>query len=747
MGLATSGRFGLPGNNKIWISLGWTEKLSGTTNKVNITMTVHTLYRIEGTWTCRLKVNGVTEAQQSVGMYWGSYSSGGSKTVFEISKSFTYSGSKAISIEGAILNMDYYDIILGPSSTTTKTLTFSTSVNLATTNTPPPMPNISCSNKVVGGKYLGESTMDVSLSKVSDPQGDPVTYAIYAEYMPPGGTTWLNAGDANKCILCSSNNSVSKNITGYARGTRFRVWGKAVDSHGASSGTTGYISNIYRNKTPNKVPAILPSSGIFNNDFTISWHNPGDSDGNIPTFNLWLSKNGGAYSQVLTSSSSTSYTQRISGDPEGTTYVYRIASTDGLTESAYTYSATYRKNTKPTTPTMIFPNSGFYLGNVSLSWNASTDPDGKGIKHYNVYINNNKIGNTANNYFTWRIPDGDVPETAYTVSIEAVDNDGKSSDKGYASGKFYKAKPPTPPSWINPTEIYHEDYIDLTWENVSSNGAGVTYNLDYKIDNGSWIRLSSSLKQPIYKHDIRSISRGSRINYRIICANSFGQTSEYKESISYYRNRIPNTPTITYPLNNSVIYDINPRIAINILKEPDGQKQVIYVEHNSKTYNSIDHKSMFSKQDGSFSGTTKIIFTAPDLNYGENAITIYTNDGLINSSKYTSKFNVNKSGLIAKKDDIILADLFIKTRELINIVRGSYDLTPYKFEQNIIAGGAIKFEHINEMRIAILEPRILLNNYDGTSNGDILTSWMEPGTSDYIYKDYLQQIIDIIEHV
>ena len=747
MGLATSREFGLPGNNRIWISLSWSERLSGTTNTVNIKMTVHTKYMIAGTWTCRLRVNGATEAEGRVGMYWGDYSSGGSKTVFEINKSFTYSGHKSITIEGAILNMDYYDITLGTSSTRVQNLIFPTSASLATTNTPPPKPSISCTNQVVNGNYLGENTIDITLSRVKDPQGDPVTYVIYAEYLPPGGGTWLNAGDANKCILYSSNNSVSKDITGYARGTRFRVWGLAKDSHGASAGTTGYISNIYRNRTPNRVSEIRPSSGIFNNDFTISWSNPGDPDGNTPTFNLWLSKNGGAYSKILSNSSATSYTQSIGSDPEGTTYTYSIATTDGLTESPYIYSATYRKNTRPTTPAMIFPNSGFYLGNVSLSWNASTDPDGRGIKHYNVYINNVYIGSTTNTNYTWYIPDGDAPESAYRVSIVAVDVDDKASDVGYASGHFYKAKPPTPPSWISPAETYHESHINLNWENVSSNGAGVTYNLDYKINDGGWARLASSIRSPNYRHDIRSITRGSKINYRVMCANSFGQTSAYKESMSYYRNRIPNAPVIDYPLNNSVIYNINPKIAINILREPDNQGQTIYIECNGTTYNSKDHKSMFSKQDGLFSGNTKIIFFAPNLNYGDNVISVYANDGFINSSKTVRRFSVSKSRLIARKDEIIFSDLFIKTREQINTVRSSYGLHPYNFIHKVVEGGAIKVDHINEMIVAISEPRAVMNNYDGVQNGDVSSNWLEPGVNDYILKDYLQQIIDVMKHI
>ena len=350
MASITSSAFGLTGGNKLWIVLSWKESISGTQNTVDFTMTVKTKYRINGRWPCRLKIDGQDFGAPRTTIAHGP---GCSTTVRKVTKTFNYSGSKSISVFAAIENMDYYDVSLGPSSSAMHYPNLSSTISLSTNNRPPNTPSISCSNSYVNGKYLAEGTLDVALSPVSDPDGNPVSYKIYGQYQKPG-QSWVSMG----CI--STNRTVNYSITGYPRGTRFKVWGNAVDNHGATSNSSTTIDNIYRNQAPNVVPSISTGQSYFNGDsFNISWSNPGDPDGTTPCFNLYLSKNGGEYSKILTYDSRTNYTQNIASDPEGTRYQFRICTSDNLTTSAFTYSPYYYKNARPTVPKYIFP-SGEY---------------------------------------------------------------------------------------------------------------------------------------------------------------------------------------------------------------------------------------------------------------------------------------------------------------------------------------------------------------------------------------------------
>ena len=287
--------------------------------------------------------------------------------------------------------MDYYDVEEGPSSISTKTISFSTTINLQSTNTPPTMPTVVCLNEVVGGKRICENSISLRLDGATDAQGDTITNAIYCEYLSNG--SWISAGDQNECILYSdSTNLINKDITGYSRGTRFRVWGKAIDSHGLSSNCTGFIDNIYRNNIPSAITGFYPNEGVFKNNYTINWGYSNDVDGQTVKYNMWKSVNGADWINILRDSDAHSYTEDIDSQAEGTSFAYKICSTDSMADGNIHYSGIFKKNTKPTTPNMIFPNKGFYLGSVHLSWNASTDPDNKGISHYDVKINGVTIG-------------------------------------------------------------------------------------------------------------------------------------------------------------------------------------------------------------------------------------------------------------------------------------------------------------------------------------------------------------------
>lgn len=748
MGQKTSDWFNLRYPNAVAIVIYYTESLSGNTNTVSFRMAVKSKYKIAGSWKCGLVVDGTDYGAPRVGIYHGGKGYGGETDVrTDISKTFIYSGSKTITVTGTLPDMDYYDVNEGPDSIQTYHPKFTTTIELTNNNTPPYTPRISCTNSKVGSNHLAEGTLNVELSSVSDPDGDTVRYVIYGERKEPGKSYWEKIGDSNSCLLWStSSRSVSHKIAQYPRGTQFRVWGHAEDGK-ASSGRSGTISNIYRNRLPNPVSEILPKEGFFNNDsFTIKWNKPTDPDGNTPTFNLWLSKNGQDYTQVLNNSSATSYTQNIASDAEGTKYKFKIYAYDGLAESAVTMSSTYVKNTRPTKPTQIFPNEGFALGDTLISWNKSTDPEGRGIDYYIIYINDVKVGTSKTTSYTWRMPDSDPSEKEYKSSVEAVDIDGKKSDRGYATGTFRKAKPPAAPSWIKPQDTYFESNIPLTWENISSNGVSVTYELAYRINGGQWTILTNTLRAPKYAHDITGVARGNKIEYRIKCTNTFEQASPYAYSKSYYRNRIPLAPTISYPLKNSKVHDSTPRVAFTIYNEPDSQEQTIYVKCGGKTYNSVKHSNMFSKKAGKYSTEEKVVFTCSELSNGSQTVVVYVNDGLINSPESSRVFTIDKSNLNAVRYNRITAELFNDMRTQIDSIRKAYGLDTYDYDTKITKGALIRFKYIEEMRSAILDARNIINNYDSSNPDKLNITWESSAKGKIINASIVQQIIDIIKN-
>ena len=214
----------------------------------------------------------------------------------------------------------------------------------------------------------------------------------------------------------------------------------------------------------------------------------------------------------------------------------------------------------------------------------------------------------------------------------------------------------------------------------------------------------------------------------------------------YYRNRIPSAPTISYPLQNSKVHDNTPRIAFTIFKEPDSQNQIVYVKCGGKTYNSVNHASMFSKKAGKYSTEEKIVFTCSELSNGSQTVIIYVNDGLINSPETSRTFTVEKSILNAFKKDIITAELFNSMRTQINTIRKSYGLNEYVYDSKITKGALIRFKYIEEMRSAISDVRSIINNYDASNPDKLNTIWESSEKSKIINASIVQQIIDIIKN-
>lgn len=209
-------------------------------------------------------------------------------------------------------------------------------------NQAPTTPTISCSNTDIwNGNFIVEDQIFISLSQVTDPEGISVSYKIYGQYLSPGSSTWTPIGDDN---VVSNTQSVSFNINNYTRGTRFKFWGAAFDNFGASSNLSSEISNIYRNRKPNAIASISPFSGVITGDeINLEWSNPGDPDGQLLTYDVYVSKNDGAYT-IINNIDTTRYSYNITNDPPYTKYRFKVIPSDSMTTGDETFSPVYRKD-------------------------------------------------------------------------------------------------------------------------------------------------------------------------------------------------------------------------------------------------------------------------------------------------------------------------------------------------------------------------------------------------------------------
>lgn len=734
--------FDLPGVNKYQIEIQYEQNPSDGSNKVDFSYYFNSKYRVSGeSWVAWVKIDGKEVMRHNTKVAGGGSSSGVHFKWKEFSKTFTYSGSKTIKVDAGF-DINYYDVKGGVSTRVVRTDVFSFNIKLDDTNKSPSKPTITRRNTKIGERYVAEDKLRIDFSEVADPDGDNVYYRLYMKSKPPKGN-WTEY----KRIFNKESREVSYNIENYARGTEFCVYGKATDENGASSANTSELRGIFRNYTPTKPGAISPSSGVLKSNPTLKWGKSTDGDGQTVTYDMYCSKNGGSYTKVKSGITTTSYTYDISKDKEGTTYKFKVCSNDGMTTSDFSESGKFTKNQKPTTPSKVFPNSGYYLGKVNISWNASKDPDGTGIEKYDIYINNSYVGSSVSSPYGWTIPSGDAEGKEYLASVIAKDKDGGYSDTGTATGKFKKAYSPVKPSIIMPEDTYHESNIPLWWSSVESNGNGTTYQLEYRVNDGSWTSINDKLTKNEYDHKITNIERGSEIQYRVQVKNSFGQVSGWKESKKYVRNTLPYKPKLICPINNSSLFDTTPRIAFSIQRDEDGQDQIIYATVNSIVYSSAANPNMFSKTSGVFNCDSDIVFFSPELNKGENTFSMFVNDGLANGPALEFKYTVEDYTDTVTNEDFINESVVNRIRTHIQNTRKSYALEPYNFKTKVIKGGLIKADHFIEMQSAIKEPRDKVNAFDSNSVGDINADYSSITLSDYITAEHMKEIIGTIKHV
>ena len=86
-------------------------------------------------------------------------------------------------------------------------------------------------------------------------------------------------------------------------------------------------------------------------------------------------------------------------------------------------------NTPPTTPTGLHVTNAT-TNSLSISWSASTDAENN-LSGYNVYLNNTLADNTTGTSYTFT---GLLPNTAYTMQVEAVDSQNATSSQESVAG-------------------------------------------------------------------------------------------------------------------------------------------------------------------------------------------------------------------------------------------------------------------------------------------------------------------------
>ena len=204
-------------------------------------------------------------------------------------------------------------------------------------------------------------------------------------------------------------------------------------------------------------------------------------------------------------------------------------------------------NQPPTTPSSISVPENISGGStITISWGASTDPDG----NLEGYI----VERSDNGGSSWsQIYQGNATSTQNSVAygtqsvmyrVKAYDSNGEQS--GYRTSSqvevINNTAPSAPPSISVPTEVKGGSTLQITWSASSDTEGNVSgYVLERKVDEGEWTQV---LKDNVLSYTDTITKGWGTVAYRVKAYDAYNAESAWTTSQTRTVNN--NTaPTIT----------------------------------------------------------------------------------------------------------------------------------------------------------------------------------------------------------
>lgn len=371
---------------------------AGNVSSASTALSITTLDTSDPTAPTGVTSSNVTET--SATLSWTAATDNVGVTSYEVFKNGTSIGSTSntsFEVTGLTAGQTYSMTVKAKDAAGNVSLA-STAHSLTTADTTAPStPNGLSSSNIT---YTG---FTVSWTAASDNVG-VTSYEVYLDGSnEPVGTT----------------SGTSFNVTGLNASTAYSVTVKAKDGAGNASSASSSLSvttseYVVDNSAPS-VPSGLTISGATGTSLTLSWTASTDTGSGVASYEVFV--------DGVSVSTTSATTIELSGLTEYTNYSLTVKAKDAAnneSEASTALSTKTKDVTAPTAPTALAVSNVTATG-ATLTWEASTD-SGAGVKEYEIYANDEKIGTVAAGTLTYNVT-GLTPETPYSFTVKAVDNE------------------------------------------------------------------------------------------------------------------------------------------------------------------------------------------------------------------------------------------------------------------------------------------------------------------------------------
>jgi len=363
----------------------------------------------------------------------------------------------------------------------------------AAVNNPPTQPG------TLSAASITSTSATVSWGASTDPDGDTITYQV--DYRQNGATSWSSAGTTT---------STSKALSGLTAATAYDV--RITPNDGSVDGpdrtTASLFTTLAAANSPPTQPGTLSAASITSSSATVSWGASTDPDGDTITYQLDYRQNGAT--SWSDGGSTTSTSRALSGLAAATGYDVRVTPNDGSVDgpdrtATNLFTTLAGANSPPTQPGTLSAASVTDTS-ATVSWGASTDPDGDTITYQVDYRQNgttswSSAGTTTS---TSKALNGLTAETGYDVRV--TPNDGTADGPDQTASNLFQTTAPVQPGCVDMGALAYDDWTKTDAGGSGSLPAGATsadyvrckscHGWDHMGMDGGYVRRTRNADRP-----------------------------------------------------------------------------------------------------------------------------------------------------------------------------------------------------------------------------------------------------------
>ncbi|MDQ1686221.1 MAG: large repetitive protein, partial [Frankiaceae bacterium] len=370
----------------------------------------------------------------------------------------------------------------------------------------------------------------LSWTAPSDNGGSAITSYVVRK-STDSGANWTTLGTTTGSPV---------NITGLTNGTSYVFDVAAINSIGA--GTYSAASNAV-------TPATLPgaptqvSGAAGDGQVSVTWTAPSNNGGAAVTGYTveWSSDNGTTWSSPLASAqSSANAAALITGLTNGTSYVFRVAATNGVgTGSFSASSAAVTPAGAPSAPTGVSATAGDHQATVTFTVPSSNG--GSAITSYDVRysVDGGNSWDSAGVAYTGSpaVVTGLFNGAPYLFEVAAINAIGTSSYSAPSSAVVPAGLPMTP---TGVSASAGNTQATVRWTAASANGSAITgYVVRFSTDSGAHWTGGSYTASPA---TVTSLTNGTPYIFEVAAVNGVGTGAYSAPTSAVTPSTIPGAP-------------------------------------------------------------------------------------------------------------------------------------------------------------------------------------------------------------